>query len=120
MNERAAVHQTHAKIIWDSLNDMAEVADKGVMGSTIGEWAAFHGAGFPEAPLIQEQVRRDAMFWAELANHDERSAYFLASATKLRDDPMTTKQTKIMLAECFKRLQPDDRKNFAEWAGKQP
>ena len=112
-------HQTHAKIIWDSLNDMAELVDKDVVGATIGEWAAFHGAGFPEAPMIQEQVRRDAMFWAELANHDERQAYFLASATKMRDDPMTTKQTKIMLAECFKRLTTDDRKNFAEWAGKQ-
>tara|TARA_R110000851_G_scaffold13075_5_gene44932 strand:+ start:468 stop:827 length:360 start_codon:yes stop_codon:yes gene_type:complete len=117
---RVALHQTHAKIIWDSLNDMAEVASMDVMGATIGEWAAFNGAGFPEAPLIQEQVRRDAMFWAELASHEERAAYFLASATKLRDDPMTTKQTKIMLAECFKRLSPDDRNNFAEWAGKQP
>ena len=99
---------------------MAEIADKDVIGATIGQWVDFNGSSFPDAPLLKQQVRQDAMYWAELANHDERAAYFLASATKLRDDPMTTKQTKIMLAECFKRLSPDDRKNFAEWAGKQP
>jgi hypothetical protein len=115
---RVALHQTHAKIIWDGLNDMAEVVDKDVVNATIGQWSDYHCAGFPDQPLIQQQVRQDAMFWAELANHDERAAYFLASATKLREDPMTTKQTKIMLAECFRRLSPDDKANFIEWAEK--
>jgi hypothetical protein len=118
MTHTARAHK-HAQIIWDSLSDMAVVADKDVVGATIAQWVDAHGAGFPDAPLIQHQVRQDAMYWADLANHDERQAYFLASATKLRDDPMTTKQTKIMLAECFQRLTPEDQTAFAEWAGKQ-
>ena len=112
-------NHVHAKIIWDSLNDFADAADKSVLCATIGEWLNFHGAGSPDVPLFEEHARRDAMFWVELANHNELSAYFLASAMKLRDDPMTIKQTKIMLAECFRRLGPDDRKAFTEWAGEQ-
>ena len=118
MTETSRDHK-HAKIMWDSLNDMAEIADKGVMSATLAQWMDYHCAGYPDVPLFQEQVRSDAMFWAELANHDERAAYFLAASIKLRDDPMSTKQTKVMLAHCFKSMSPDDQKNFAEWAGKQ-
>jgi hypothetical protein len=110
--------ERRAELLWLGLSDCATI-DKKTAVLTVSEWLQHHGASFPDVSLFPEQVRRDAMFWADLASPDELAAYFLASALKLKETEMTTKQTKITIAECFRRLSDDDKAAFINWAGAQ-
>lgn len=101
--------------MWQGLSDCASLDRRDAI-CTVTAWLEYHGAGYPDVPLIQQQVRKDAAFWVELATPDELSAYYLAASIKLRETPLTTKQTKLMLADCFKRLSKKDKEGFIEWA----
>lgn len=107
--------EERAALLWHGLNDCAAI-DKHDAVCTVTAWLEHHGAGYPDVPLFQEQVRKDAAFWADLALPDELAAYFLAAGTKLGETPLTTKQTKMMLANCFARLSKDDQERFTQWA----
>lgn len=107
--------EERAALLWHGLNDCARI-DKRDAVVTVSHWLEHHGAGYPDVPLFAEKVRNDASFWASLAAPDELAAYYLAAANMLGVTPLTTKQTKLMLVECLKRLSTEDKKGFMEWA----
>ena len=107
--------EERAALLWEGLNDCAAIDRRDAI-CTVTAWLEYHGAGYPDVPLFQEQARKDAAFWVDLATPDELEAYYLAAAVKLRETPLTTKQTKLMLADCFKRLSQQDKEGFIEWA----
>lgn len=103
-----------ASLLWHGLNDCAAL-DKIVAVGTASAWLEYHGAGVPDVPLMQEQVRRDAMFWADIAGPTELEAYAVASITALGTTPLTAKQIKRLAAMSWRRMSQQDRAAFKEW-----
>lgn len=107
--------EERAALLWQGLSDCAAIDRQDTL-VTVTAWLEYHSAGYPDVPLLPQEVRKDAAFWADLATPDELAAYYLAAAIKLRETPMTIKQTKLTLAECFKRLPQQDKEGFIAWA----
>ena len=106
--------EERAQALWLGLNDCAAI-DRSAAVGTVAAWLEYHGAGVPDVPLMQEQVRRDAMFWADLAGPAELEAYAVASITALGNTPLTSKQVKRLAAMAWRRMSAQDRTAFKEW-----
>lgn len=74
-----------------------------------------HSANCPDVPLMQEQVRREAMFWTDCATAPELEAYAVASITALGNTPLTAKQVKRLAAMAWRRMSAQDRAAFKDW-----
>ena len=107
--------EERAALLWQGLSDCAAIDRRDAI-VTVTAWLEHHGARYPDVPLFPQEVRKDAAFWADLATPDELASYYLAAAIKLRETPLTTKQTKLMLADCYKRLSQQDKEGFLAWA----
>jgi hypothetical protein len=107
--------EERATLLWHKLNECAAI-DKRDAVCTVTAWLEHHGAGYPDVPLFAEKVRGEAAFWADLATPDELASYYLAAAKALKTTPLTAKQTKLMLVECFKKLSTEDKEGFMQWA----
>jgi len=107
--------EERASLLWHGLNHCAAI-DKRDAVCTVTAWLEFHGAGYPDVPLFQEQVRSDAALWADIASPDELAAYFVSAGNMIGKTPMTQKKTKNMIVHCFGALSKDDKERFLEWA----
>lgn len=103
-----------AYLLWHGLNDCAAL-DRTAAVSTVTAWLEHHGAGVPDVTLMQETMRRDALFWSELATPEELEAYAVAAITSLGNTPLTAKQVKRLAAMSWRRMNAQDRAAFKEW-----
>lgn len=74
-----------------------------------------YGAGFPDVPLISEQVRRDASMWADCAAPHELEAYTVAAVGALADSPLLDRQLRKLAALAFGRMTPETKQKFKDW-----
>ena len=113
-DERAAISWQMFQGLCDIYRHDAELC--------IGTASAFleqHSAGVPDVPLFQEQVRKEALFWASIASPHELEAYAVASMDALVGSTMASKQIKRLAAAAFRRLSPSDKASFKGWINTQ-
>ena len=101
-------------VLWEGL-EASKSLDREVTASTVRAWMEDEAIGYPDVPLFPEQVRRVAVFWADLADPEELDAYLLAAANKSHNYARTSKQIKIMLAKCVGLLNDSDKVAFGTW-----
>lgn len=111
-NEERAAH------LWHGLNDCARI-EKGITVATVTHWLEYHGAGFPDVPLMQERVRDDAKLWAVSASQAELEAYVAAGVMELEKSPLPARAAKRLAALAWKNMGADDRAKFKEWIDQQ-
>jgi hypothetical protein len=109
--------EERAEALWLGLNDCAAI-DRDTAISTVAHWLEYHGAGVPDVPLLQEKIRSDALFWAELATSEELEAYVVAGLTALTASALTSRQTRRMAAMAWRRMTPQERVAFKNWIEK--
>lgn len=78
-----------------------------------------YGAGFPDVPLVSEQVRRDASLWADCAAPHELEAYTVAAVGALADSPLLDKQLRKLAALAYGRMSPETKQKFKDWIDQQ-
>ena len=78
-----------------------------------------YGAGYPDVPLVSEQVRRDASLWADCAAPHELEAYTVAAIGALSDSPLLDRQLRKLAALSFGRMTPETKQKFKDWINQQ-
>lgn len=74
-----------------------------------------YGAGVPDVPLFQEQVRSNAMLWAACAHQAELEAYLAAAIGELKDNALLERQIKRITAMTFGRMSKETKEAFKKW-----
>ena len=78
------------------------------------------GAGVPDVPMLQENVRRDAQMWADCAAPHELEAYIAAAISALDNGSAVLKnQMKRLGALAYRRMGADGREGFKQWMDRQ-
>lgn len=108
--------EDRAAFLWRGLNACAGL-DKDITFRTVTHWLEFHGAGFPDVPLMQERVRDDAKLWAASAQQAELEAYLAASVMELEKSPLTQRAIKRVAAWAFRAMDAETQQKFKEWVG---
>lgn len=111
-DEQRAAH------LWNGLNDCARI-ERGITVATVTHWLEYHGAGFPDVPLMQERVRDDAKLWAASASQAELEAYVAAGIMELEKSLLTARALKRLAALAWKNMSAEDRSKFKEWIEQQ-
>lgn len=109
---------TFAQNMWHGLNDCLN-ADRDIAIATATHWLEYHGAGFPDVPLMQERVRDDAKLWAASASQVELEAYVAAAVVELESAPITGRAMKRLAAMAWKRMDAEARAGFRNWIGEE-
>lgn len=78
-----------------------------------------YGAGYPDVPLMTEQVRSDARFWADCAAPHELEAYTVASVAALDESPLLDTQLRKLAAIAYGRMKPETKQKFKDWIDQQ-
>lgn len=104
--------------VWDSLNSAARISKEQTVWATHA-WLQSTEAGQPFVALMQEDARRDSLFWAETATPAELECYMLAAATRLAENGshFHGKHIKRLIAALFKKMSPTEQDAFLRWAG---
>ncbi len=106
--------EDRAEHLWRALNSCLGM-NRDVTLATVTHWLEHHGAGFPDVPLMQEQIRADAKLWATSASQAELESYAAAAIMELEKSPITGKAAKRMTALGFKKMDPEQRIAFKNW-----
>ena len=98
------------------LNTLGQIDPQGVAWAAY-DWLQMNDAGLPYVPLLEDNARENARFWAETATPAELECYALAAMDRLTsvNAIFTSRQIKRLIAGVFKRMTPDERNAFTVW-----
>ena len=102
------------------LNTLGQIDPQGVAWAAY-DWLQMNDAGLPYVPLLEDNARENARFWAETATPAELECYALAAMDRLSsvNAIFTSRQIKRLIAGVWKRMAPDERDAFMVWIAKQ-
>jgi hypothetical protein len=101
-----------------ALNACASVSPEGASWAAY-DWLQSNAAGLPVLPLIEEAMRSEAVMWAETATPIELECYTVAAMDRLQGAPFASRQIKRLVASLWRRMSPEEKTEFQEWASKQ-
>ena len=100
--------------LWRSLSACKELNPELTI-ATVLHWVEYHGAGFPDVPLVQEKVRDDAKLWSACATQPELEAYLAAALMELERSPLTVRGAKRLAALGVRNMDLTARAAFTTW-----
>ena len=117
MSDAAEIRIAFANAVYGQL-DRALASDRALALEVVTAWLEDRGAGVPGVALLQEQVRSDALFWAEVASPPELEAYVVAGITRLGAVNFASRQIKRLVGMLWRRMTPDEQAAFLAWKDK--
>jgi hypothetical protein len=84
------------------------------------DWLQMNEAGLPYLPILEDNARSEAQFWADTASPAELECYALAAMDRLAGSNamFTSRQIKRLVAAIWRRMTPDERQAFKAWVAK--
>lgn len=79
-------------------------------------WLEMQGNGIPLISMVAESACDDARFWAGCASPHELEAYAVAISDEIKQNLFGSRQIKRLAASIYRRMSPDERLAFMEWA----
>jgi hypothetical protein len=101
------------------LNTLGQIDPQGVAWAAY-DWLQMNEAGLPYLPLIEDNVRDEARFWAETATPAELESYAVAAMDRLSsvNAIFTSRQIKRLIAATWRRMTDDEKAAFRGWIEK--
>ena len=101
------------------LNTLGQIDPQGVAWAAY-DWLQMNDAGLPYVPLLEDNARENARFWAETATPAELECYALAAMDRLSsvNAIFTSRQIKRLFGALWKHMTDEEKQVITAWINK--